>query len=84
MTATERRDVLADVIEAFAGDIGLHWQALADRLAERWPERYGDTSADAVSAECRARGVRSVAVRMDGDVAKGCRLADVETAAAGS
>lgn len=81
---TERRDVLAEVIEAFAGDSGLQWAELAARLEHRFPERWQDSGADAVSAELRARGVRSVNVKADGQVARGCRLADVERAAAGS
>ena len=36
----ERRDVLADVAEVFGDAAGLHWQPLADRLAERFPERW--------------------------------------------
>ena len=68
-----KRDVLADVLEVFATDNGLHWQVVADRLAERFPERYADTSGDAVSVECRARGVESVNVKMAGQVARGCR-----------
>jgi hypothetical protein len=62
----------------------LHWQPLADRLAERFPERWEDTSGDAVSAECRARGVPSVVVKVDGQAARGCRRSDIETAAATS
>ena len=34
-----------------AAAAGLHWQALADRLAERFPERWAGASGDAVSAE---------------------------------
>jgi S-DNA-T family DNA segregation ATPase FtsK/SpoIIIE len=76
-----QRDVLADVIEAFGGATGMHWQALADQLAARFPERWADTSAEAVSAEVRARGVRTVQVKQDGQNRQGCRLADVERAA---
>jgi S-DNA-T family DNA segregation ATPase FtsK/SpoIIIE len=82
--AAPRRDVLADVLEVFGAEAGLQWQQLADRLAARFPDRWDEASADGVSAELRGRGVRSVAVRADGDVAKGCRRADVENAAAGS
>ena len=79
--STPKRDVLADVLEALGGATGMHWQALAGQLAERWPERWQDTTADAVSAECRARGVPSVLVKADGRSARGCRAADVEQAA---
>ncbi len=81
---TGRRDVLAEVIEVFAGESSLQWQALAERLAERWPDRWPEAVGDGVSAELRARGVASVSVKAAGQVARGCRLADVERAAAGS
>ncbi len=76
-----QRDVLADVLEAFGADNGLQWQALAERLAGRFPERWDGATGDTVSAELRARGVRSVDVKADGQARKGCRRADVETAA---
>jgi S-DNA-T family DNA segregation ATPase FtsK/SpoIIIE len=79
--STPQRDVLADVLEAFGGDSGLHWAELAARLEARFPERWQDTTGDAVSAECRARGVSSVLVKADGRSARGCRAADVERAA---
>jgi S-DNA-T family DNA segregation ATPase FtsK/SpoIIIE len=77
-----QRDVLADVLEVFGGDNGMHWGELAARLAQRWPERWAGVTAEGISAELQSRGVRSVAVRADGTVAKGCRRADVEAAAA--
>ena len=80
----ERRDVLTDVLEVFGDDNGLQWPVLAGRLAQRFPERWEDTSGDAVSAECRARSVPSVVVKADGQAARGCRRADIETAAATS
>jgi len=78
---TPRRDVLADVLEVFAGDSGLHWPELAARLADRFPERWQDTTGDAVSAECRSLGIPSVNVNAHGTVLKGCRASDVEKAA---
>ena len=62
----------------------MHWQALADRLAERFPERWAEASGDAVRAELGARGVPSVVVVMDGQRARGCRAADVDKAASGT
>ena len=50
------------MLEVFGGAPALHWAELADRLAERFPERWEGTSGDAVSAELRARGVPSVVV----------------------
>jgi S-DNA-T family DNA segregation ATPase FtsK/SpoIIIE len=76
--AAPERDVLADVLEAMGSDSGIHWQPLADQLAARFPGRWLDTTGDAVSAECRARGVPSVDVRYSGAVRKGCRRADIE------
>jgi S-DNA-T family DNA segregation ATPase FtsK/SpoIIIE len=79
--STQQRDILADAAEALAGARGMHWQALADRLAERFPERWAEASGDAVRAELAARGVPSVVVVMDGQRARGCRAADVDKAA---
>ena len=81
---TPQRDVLADAAEALAGATGMHWQALADRLAERFPERWADATGDAVRAELGARGVPSVVVVMDGTRARGCRAADVDKAVSGT
>jgi S-DNA-T family DNA segregation ATPase FtsK/SpoIIIE len=78
------RDVLADVTEALGGANGLHWQPLADRLAERFPERWAGASGEGVRSECAARGVPSVVVVMDGQRARGCRAADVDRAASES
>ena len=79
--STPQRDVLADAAEAIAGASGMHWQALADQLARRFPERWAEASGDAVRAELGARGVPSVVVVMDGQRARGCRAADVDRAA---
>jgi S-DNA-T family DNA segregation ATPase FtsK/SpoIIIE len=75
------RDVLADLLAVFASDAGLQWADAASRLTARFPQRWGDAAADAVSAECRALGVPSVNVRGSGGQAKGCRRADVEAVA---
>jgi S-DNA-T family DNA segregation ATPase FtsK/SpoIIIE len=81
---TPQRDVLADAAEALAGVKSMHWQALADQLAQRFPERWAEASGDAVRAELAARGVPSVVVVQDGTRARGCRAADVGRAAAGT
>ena len=75
------RDVLADVLQVFGAEAGLQWQILAARLAAQTPGRWADTTADAISAECRARGVPSVDVKAFGKALKGCRRADVQRAA---
>jgi S-DNA-T family DNA segregation ATPase FtsK/SpoIIIE len=76
-----QRDVLADVLDVLGDAAGLHWPELAARLEARFPDRWQDTSGEAVSAELRARGVPSVVVKVAGTAARGCRLADVEKAA---
>ena len=75
------RDVLADVHAMFLGsEQGLHWAVLAERLADRIPERWDGASADAVSAQLRDLGVLSVDVKAGGRNLKGCRKAAVESA----
>jgi len=78
---TQQRDVLADVLEVFGVAPALHWTELAERLAERFPERWEGTSGDAVSAELRGRGVPSVVVTVTGERGRGCRREAVEAAA---
>ena len=73
-----QRDVLADVLACLGGAPAIHWTTLAGRLAERFPDRWADASPDAVSAECRAKGVASVVVTVAGDRGRGCRLETVE------
>jgi S-DNA-T family DNA segregation ATPase FtsK/SpoIIIE len=79
-----RRDVLADIAAVFGDAAGMHWQPLAERLAGRFPDRWAGTGGDAVRDECKAQGIPSVVVVMDGERARGCRIADVERAASGS
>lgn len=78
------RDVLADVIRVFAhlGRPAIHWQRLAELLAEAQPDTYKGLTAEAASALVRAAGVPSVDVKADGIVLKGCRRAEVEDAQA--
>jgi S-DNA-T family DNA segregation ATPase FtsK/SpoIIIE len=78
------RDVLTDVLAVFGEDAGLRWGDVAARLASRFPARWDGVTADAISAECRARGVPSVNVKAGGTVGKGCRRADVVAAAGAS
>lgn len=76
------RDVLADVIRVFShlGRPGVHWQTLADLLAERRPELYAGITPEAISAQVRAEGVESVNVTVDGTTLKGCRREAIERA----
>jgi hypothetical protein len=77
------RDSLADVRSVFAaGEPGLWWSTIAERLAANLPEHYADVTADAASALLREH-VPSVSVKVRGTVARGCRLADVDAAMKG-
>jgi hypothetical protein len=76
--------VLTDVLAVLGGDAGLQWGDIAARLASRFPARWDGVTADAISAECRARGVASVNVKTASAVAKGCRRAYVEPLAGAS
>ena len=82
--AEDDRDVLADVLQVFGTDPALHWPVLAERLNTQLPARWADTTAESVSAECRARGVPSVQVKQFGQNRQGCRRADVEAARGGT
>jgi S-DNA-T family DNA segregation ATPase FtsK/SpoIIIE len=79
----DMRDSLADVRSVFmAGETGLWWSVIAERLAGNLPEHYADLTAEAASALLREH-VPSVSVKVRGTVARGCRLADVDTAITG-
>jgi S-DNA-T family DNA segregation ATPase FtsK/SpoIIIE len=78
------RDVLTDVLSVFGEDAGLQWGDVAARLASRFPARWEGVTADSISAECRARDVRSVDVKSGGKALKGCRRTDVEPLAGAS
>ena len=61
-TAGPARDALADALEVLGGDRAIHWSALAERLGQRWPERWAATRPEAISAQLRDAGVASVTV----------------------
>ena len=75
------RDVLGDVLAVMGERPGMQWEALAVKLAERWPDRWDGVNAESISADCRALGVPSVDVKAFGRALKGCRKTDVEQAA---
>ncbi|HEY1320381.1 MAG TPA: cell division protein FtsK, partial [Streptosporangiaceae bacterium] len=77
-TSGPARDVLADALACFGDDSGLHWAALAERLADRYPDRWAGLTGDAISAQLRALGVRSVQVNRGGQNLQGCRRAALE------
>lgn len=75
------RDVLSDVLAVFDGASGMHWPALAEHLAKRFPDRWADATGESVSAQCRAVGVPSVDVKVSRQTLKGCRRSDIEKVA---
>jgi len=77
-TSGPARDVLADALACFGDDRSLHWGTLAERLAQRYPDRWADLTGDAISAQLRALGVRSVQVNRGGQNLQGCRRAALE------
>jgi DNA segregation ATPase FtsK/SpoIIIE, S-DNA-T family len=80
--ATDPNDIVADLLLVIGGDSGLWWETAAERLAEHFPDRYSDTTAEAVRSSCGSRGVPSADVRWpatrDGVKHRGCRKADLE------
>jgi S-DNA-T family DNA segregation ATPase FtsK/SpoIIIE len=81
-TQADRRDVLDDVLHVFAtfGRRGIHWQTLAELLADQFPEAYEGISAEAVSALVRDKGVPTEQVKVDGVNQWGCKKVAVEAA----
>lgn len=77
---TARRDVLADALAVFGPDDALQWGELADRLADRFPDRWDGVTADAISAQVRDLGVPSAQVKRAGQNRQGCKRADVQAA----
>ena len=73
--------MLADVAAVIGAKPGMHWADLADQLANRWPDRWADVTAETLSAQCRALGVPSVDVKAGGVTLKGCRRVALEKAA---
>jgi DNA segregation ATPase FtsK/SpoIIIE, S-DNA-T family len=78
--ASPPRDILADLAAVIGSAAGIQWAEAASRLAQRFPDRWADATAESVSADCRALGVPSVNVRAGAMTAKGCRAADVAQA----
>ena len=78
-------DILADLLAVIGTDNGLWWETAAERLADHFPDRYSDVTAEAIRSTCVSRGVASVDVRWPpgraGTNRKGCRRDLLETAA---
>lgn len=67
------RDVLADVLAVIGSAAGIHWEVLAERLAELDSAAYTGLTLDAISARLRGLGVPSVGVKVNGTNRQGCR-----------
>ena len=82
--ATERDDIVADLLSVMEADSGLWWETAAERLSARYPMRHADATAESASAAARARGVPSTDVRWPpgrtGANRKGCKKADLTAA----
>ncbi|GGQ77636.1 hypothetical protein [Couchioplanes azureus] len=66
------RDILADLIDVWnAGERGQHWDTLAARLAERFPDAYATLTAEALSALVRALDIESRNVKAGGVTRRG-------------
>ena len=60
----EYRDVMADARSVFyAGEAKISWPELAERMAREIPEHYAEITAEAISAQLRALGVKPKSVR---------------------
>lgn len=76
------RSILADLVDVFGNDRGMHWATAAARLAAKFPDDWAGVTQEVVSTQCRSLGIRSVDVHVDGRVLKGCRRTDCVTASA--
>jgi len=82
--AEETRDYLADVLSVFGTEPNLWCKTIAERMRDRIPGVYADTTPAAVSSQLKARGVTVKNVREPGrDPNLGCERAAVEAALAG-
>jgi S-DNA-T family DNA segregation ATPase FtsK/SpoIIIE len=77
------RDILADLHAVWvAGERGQHWDTLAGRLADRFPDAYPTLTAEALSALVRALGIESRNVKAGGATRRGISHADLSAALA--
>ena len=74
--------MLADLLAVFGDDPGCTGPRPRPGWPQAFPGRWDGATADALSAEVRARGVPSVLVKAAGQPARGCRRADIHKAAA--
>lgn len=77
----QARDMLADVRAVFAaGERGLHWETIAERLAEQWPDVYDGMTAEMVRVALARYDVESVVVNVGGTRLRGARLDAIDEA----
>jgi S-DNA-T family DNA segregation ATPase FtsK/SpoIIIE len=75
------RDILDDLRAVWvAGERGQHWDTLAPRLADRFPDAYSALNAEALSALVRAKNIESRNVKANGSTRRGVSLADITAA----
>jgi S-DNA-T family DNA segregation ATPase FtsK/SpoIIIE len=78
------RDAVADVRVVWpAAQPGAHWDVLAERLAEQWPESYGQWTPAMLRDALKLAGIPTQDVKtigVDGEraVRKGCRLEHID------
>lgn len=77
------RDILADLAAVWVrGERGQHWDTLAPRLAEKFPDAYPTLTPEALSALVRALGIESRNVKAAGATRRGISHADLTKALA--
>jgi DNA segregation ATPase FtsK/SpoIIIE, S-DNA-T family len=75
------RDVLTDLKAVWvAGEPSQHWDTLAPRLADRFPDAYATVNPEALSALVRAQGIESRRVKVKGVSRRGIYLDQIEGA----
>lgn len=79
-TPVEMRDILADVRTIFTGERGLHWDTIAERLAERFPNVYAGATGEMVRTALARFDIQPQNIKIAGSVRKGARLDQIEAA----
>jgi DNA segregation ATPase FtsK/SpoIIIE, S-DNA-T family len=73
------RDVLTDLRGVWIEtERGQHWDTLAPRLSDRYPDAYAALTPEALSALVRAHGIESRNVKANGATRRGISLADLD------
>lgn len=74
------RDTLADVRSVFAAEPGLHWETLAERLADAFPGVYAGMTAEMVRTGLARYDIQPRDIKIAGSVRKGARRDQIEAA----